>query len=196
MELYLRQTILVFFILFFTTNSSLAVLTLQQFREKKPQYADMDSIELATRIYKATPILQESGVSFEEFAQQVGVEEDMAIMKLKKKQTKENSTREIVPVFTRSPVFTRLMMFAATVLPTTILCFFVIYFLVVKTILKQVFKITNLLLSFLLSWFFSSIPGFLYGEPVYNGIYLIVLPAAGSMLSLFLFFCASKNSAV
>jgi predicted RNA methylase len=53
------------------------LITLQQFREQNPQYADTDSVELAAKIYKSTPSIQSSDVSFEEFADIFGVEDDM-----------------------------------------------------------------------------------------------------------------------
>ena len=54
------------------------MITLQQFREQKPQYADMDAMELTARIYKANPSLESSDVSFEEFADIFGVKDDIA----------------------------------------------------------------------------------------------------------------------
>lgn len=91
------------------------------------------------------------------------------------------------------PVFSRFMIFASFVLPTTVLCFFVSYLAIVKGLLKNPFKKLNLLLSFFMAWFISSIPGFLYGENVYDGIYLILWPLVGTLISFFIFFCASKS---
>jgi hypothetical protein len=91
------------------------------------------------------------------------------------------------------PVFSRFMIFASFVLPTTALCFFVSYLAIVKGILKNPFRKFNLLLSFFMAWFISSIPGFLYGENAYDGIYLILWPSVGTLISLFVFFCASRG---
>ena len=93
-------------------------------------------------------------------------------------------------------VFSRFMIFASLVLPATALCFFVTYFVIVKALLKNPFKKINLLLSFFMAWFISSTPGFLYGGSVYDGFYLIAWSMVGSLTSLIVFFCASKNNEI
>ncbi len=51
--------------------------TLSQFRKENPQHNHLDSIDLANRLYKSNPEISQAGLSFDQFAKQVGVEDDM-----------------------------------------------------------------------------------------------------------------------
>lgn len=56
-------------------------MDLTTFRQENPQFDDVDSFKLAQQIYKSTPSFQQSGVTFEEFSGQFGVEADIQARK-------------------------------------------------------------------------------------------------------------------
>jgi hypothetical protein len=52
------------------------MFNISQFRQQNPQFAEMDSYDLAHKVYSANPALQNAGVTFNDFAKQSGADED------------------------------------------------------------------------------------------------------------------------
>lgn len=82
-------------------------------------------------------------------------------------------------------------MFAAFILPVTALCWGVLYFGVMRGVLKRPLGWVGAPVSFLLAWFFAAIPGFLYGQSVYSGVYMLVAAGCASIISLAIFWTAT-----
>ncbi|MGE0087492.1 MAG: hypothetical protein AB7S75_24045 [Desulfococcaceae bacterium] len=89
-------------------------------------------------------------------------------------------------------IFTRFVIFFSHVVIPVVLVFWVMYFAGFRMITRKSLPAKWLWLSFFVSWFLSSLPGFFYGKSAYAEWLFLCIPAFFSFISLSIFSHKSK----
>ena len=91
-------------------------------------------------------------------------------------------------------MFANFMLFAASSFASVLLLYPITY-IIMKKFVKIKFNYTTIAIGFVISWFISSVPGFLYGDIFYtqNALARLYLPVIISAITLVILNIISKD---